>query len=166
MLSVQSLQNNATQMACRLQIQNWNILCSDAALFIAAFAKFAASSPRMEYPNRSRSHLYYGRGQPCLVRRCATDQARQEVINAAQGELLLVSFTVYIVPHIAHALISAASGGATIRIALRHPAKIPVASTTPQFMHLAMTPAATPSSTFGRKADLRRLPTAATAHLV
>ena len=50
-----------------------------------------------------------------------TDQALQEVINAARRELLLVSFAVYMVPHIAKSLVAAAQRGVTIRIALETP---------------------------------------------
>lgn len=50
-----------------------------------------------------------------------TDQALQEVINAARRELLLVSFAVYMVPHIAQSLVVAAQRGVTIRIALETP---------------------------------------------
>lgn len=50
-----------------------------------------------------------------------TDQALQEVIGVARQELLLVSFAVYMVPHIAQALVNAAGRGVKIRIALETP---------------------------------------------
>jgi len=50
-----------------------------------------------------------------------TDQALQEVILAARESLLLVSFAVYLVPHIAQALVAAAARGVRIRIALETP---------------------------------------------
>lgn len=50
-----------------------------------------------------------------------TDQALQEVIQAATNSLLLVSFAIYMVPHIARALVAAAARGVRIRIALETP---------------------------------------------
>jgi phosphatidylserine/phosphatidylglycerophosphate/cardiolipin synthase-like enzyme len=47
-----------------------------------------------------------------------TAQALQQVIGAAQRELLLVSFAVYMVPQIAQALVEAAGRGVAIRIVL------------------------------------------------
>lgn len=47
-----------------------------------------------------------------------TDQALQEVIQAARRDLLLVSFAIYMTPHIRQALVNAARRGVTIRIAL------------------------------------------------
>lgn len=51
-----------------------------------------------------------------------TDQALQEVIAAARRELLLVSFAIYMTPHIERGLVAAAGRGVRIRIALETPA--------------------------------------------
>jgi phosphatidylserine/phosphatidylglycerophosphate/cardiolipin synthase-like enzyme len=50
-----------------------------------------------------------------------TDQALQEVIAAARQELLLISFAIYMTPHIEQALVDAAGRGVRIRIALETP---------------------------------------------
>ncbi|MBP8106522.1 MAG: DISARM system phospholipase D-like protein DrmC [Caldilineaceae bacterium] len=50
-----------------------------------------------------------------------TDQALQEVILTARQDLLLVSFAVYLTPHIVQALVEAAMRGVRIRIALETP---------------------------------------------
>lgn len=113
-------QANARRLVAQL-LDEWTIVAPHVSRRCLAWA-LAAAALTAHTTRQEQSVALVWTGPhvdgPALRR---TDQALQEVIGAARYELLLVSFAVYVVPHIAAALVAAAARGVRIRIALETP---------------------------------------------
>lgn len=114
-----------TNVAIRAHVENlFRIWQNDAAgLGGSALGLALLSAARVQetYRRAPKLDLVWTGPESKILSLRRTDQALLQLIDEAEQSLLIVSFTVYKIPSIAHALISAAQRSVTIRICIESP---------------------------------------------